>query len=79
LDKNGDGVVDASEFVLAETERIAARARQFFKRYDADGDGKVTREEFSRASRERLTALDVDDDTQPSEGRAQGAKGRATK
>jgi hypothetical protein len=79
LDKNNDGVVDAAEFVLAETERIAARARQFFKRYDADGDGKVTREEFSRASRERLTALDVDDDTQPSEGRAQGAKGRATK
>ncbi len=79
LDKNGDGAVDTAEFVLAETERIAARARQFFKRYDADGDGKVTREEFSRASRERMTALDVDDDAQPSDGRAQAAKSRATK
>jgi hypothetical protein len=28
LDKNGDGAVDASEFVIAETERIAERARQ---------------------------------------------------
>jgi hypothetical protein len=79
LDKNNDGAVDASEFVLAETERIAARARQFFKRFDADGDGKVTREEFSRASRERMTALDVEDDAQPSDGRAQAAKSRATK
>ena len=77
LDKNGDGVVDASEFVLAETERIAARARQFFKRFDTDGDGKVTREEFSRASRERMTALDIDDDTPAADGRSRAAKGSA--
>jgi EF hand domain-containing protein len=72
LDKNGDGAVDASEFVIAETERIAERARQFFKRFDADGDGKVTREEFNRGSRERFTAADPD-----SAGDApQGARGR---
>jgi EF-hand domain pair len=77
LDKNGDGAVDASEFVLAETERIAARARQFFKRYDADGDGKVTREEFSRASRERMTALDIDDDAPTTDGGSRAAKNGA--
>jgi hypothetical protein len=49
------------EFVLAETERIAARTRAFFKRFDTDGDGKVTREEFGRGSRERFTVLDADD------------------
>jgi hypothetical protein len=72
LDKNGDGAVDASEFVIAETERIAERARQFFKRFDADGDGKVTREEFSRGSRERFTASDPDNagDASPARGRA---------
>jgi hypothetical protein len=71
LDKNGDGAVDASEFVIAETERIAERARQFFKRFDADGDGKVTREEFSRGSRERFTASDPDGDVSPARGRAE--------
>jgi EF-hand domain pair len=73
LDKNGDGAIDMSEFVLAETERIAARARAFFKRFDADGDGKVTREEFGRGSRERFTALDADDTGDA----AQGARSRA--
>jgi hypothetical protein len=73
LDKNGDGAVDASEFVIAETERIAERARQFFKRFDADGDGKVTREEFVRGSRERFTAADADN----AGDAPQGARGRA--
>jgi EF-hand domain pair len=71
LDKNGDGAVDASEFVIAETERIAERARQFFKRFDADGDGKVTREEFNRVSRERFAASDPDGDVSPARGRAE--------
>jgi hypothetical protein len=73
LDKNGDGAVDASEFVIAETERIAERARQFFKRFDADGDGKVTREEFNRGSRERFTAADPDNASDVSPA----ARGRA--
>jgi EF-hand domain pair len=72
-DKNGDGSIDMTEFVLAETERIAARTRAFFKRFDADGDGKVTREEFSRGSREQFTALDADEKGDA----AQGARSRA--
>jgi hypothetical protein len=68
MDRNGDGAIDASEFVMADAERIAARTRQFFKRFDADGDGKVTREEFMRGTRERLTALDTDDDTTADNG-----------
>jgi hypothetical protein len=73
LDKNGDGVIDTSEFVIAEAERIAERARQFFKRFDTDGDGKVTREEFNRGSRERFTAADPDNagDVSPARGRAE--------
>ena len=73
LDKNGDGAIDMSEFVMAETERIAARTRAFFKRFDTDGDGKVTREEFGRGSREQFTALDADDAGDAS----QGARNRA--
>jgi len=77
FDKNGDGAIDTTEFVIAETERIAARTRAFFKRFDADGDGKVTREEFSRGSRERFTALDATDHAGDAGDAPQGGRNRA--
>jgi hypothetical protein len=70
IDRNSDGAIDMNEFVLAETERIAARTRAFFKRFDADGDGKVSREEFGRGARERFTPVDADDAADASQRRA---------
>ncbi|HEU4381433.1 MAG TPA: EF-hand domain-containing protein [Hyphomicrobiaceae bacterium] len=72
FDRNGDGSIEMSEFLIAETERIAARAQTFFKRFDKDGDGKVTREEFGRSARERFTALDTDDAGDAAQGARSG-------
>ncbi|MET0194647.1 MAG: EF-hand domain-containing protein [Hyphomicrobiaceae bacterium] len=74
VDKNGDGAIDMNEFVLAETERIAARTRAFFKRFDSDGDGKVSRDEFGRGARERFTPVDADDAVEASQRRAAAVK-----
>lgn len=61
-DRNGDGVIDAADFEIAATERVARASKRFFRRLDANGDAKVAQDEFSRRARERFTWLDLDDD-----------------
>jgi Ca2+-binding EF-hand superfamily protein len=62
LDKNGDGVVDASDITASMKEEGEYRAKRFLKVFDADRDGKVTKEEFGQRSKDRFAMRDLNGD-----------------
>ncbi|MFM9848773.1 MAG: EF-hand domain-containing protein [Hyphomicrobiaceae bacterium] len=69
LDKNSDGVIDASEIEAVLTKRFehhGKHGRRFGQRlmhaFDTDRDGKVTRDEFTSTVRSRFAQMDLNND-----------------
>jgi Ca2+-binding EF-hand superfamily protein len=61
-DRNGDGVIDASDVEAVVTERVAYASKRFLHRFDQNRDGKVSADEFNRFAKERFAFFDVNDD-----------------
>ena len=61
-DRNGDGVIDASDIEPIVAERVAYASKRFLHRFDQNRDGKVTVDEFNRFAKERFAFFDVNDD-----------------
>lgn len=69
LDRNGDGVIDASEIEAAMAQRAARHkghrdgmGERLLRRFDVDRDGKVTKDEFMKNVRDRFAELDLNND-----------------
>lgn len=62
FDRNGDGVIDASEIEAIVAESVDYWTKRFLKRFDNDKDGRVTKDEFDRPARERFAEADLDGD-----------------
>jgi Ca2+-binding EF-hand superfamily protein len=61
-DRNGDGVIDASDVEAGVAERVAYSTKRFLHRFDQNRDGKVTKDEFNHFAKERFTFFDINDD-----------------
>lgn len=62
FDKNGDGVIERTEFEAFAKESADYWVKRFVKRFDADNDGRISKDEFAKARRERFAARDLDGD-----------------
>ncbi len=62
FDRNGDGVVELTEFDAARAERTDYAKRRAMHVNDKDRDGKVTLQEFTLDPRERFARMDLDGD-----------------
>ncbi len=61
-DRNGDGVIEKTEFETALSEERDYRRRRALHVLDRDSDGKVTLEEYTADARARFLRLDLDRD-----------------
>lgn len=62
LDANGDGHLEVTELMAAQTETLAYRARRMAHVLDRDKDGRITSEEFLARARERFELTDLNSD-----------------
>jgi len=69
LDRNSDGVIEASEIEAALAQRGSrhekkreARGERLLRRFDADRDGKVTRDEFMQSVGQHFAEFDLNSD-----------------
>ena len=70
LDKNSDGVIDASEIEAALTDRMGKvrehmgmqPGERILRRFDENRDGKVTRDEFNNTVRKIFAEFDLNND-----------------
>lgn len=70
LDKNGDGIIDASEIEAAMTRRFERHrgehggrfGERLIRAFDTDRDGKVTKDEFMTTVRSRFAQMDLNND-----------------
>lgn len=69
LDKNGDGVIDASEIEASLNRRFEHRGfgrgvlgQRLIRAFDTDRDGKVTKDEFMATVRSRFAQMDLNND-----------------
>jgi Ca2+-binding EF-hand superfamily protein len=53
VDRNHDGLVDATDFEALAKENVAYRVQRFLHLYGAERDGRVTREQFMKVGHER--------------------------
>lgn len=52
IDKNNDGVIDASDIEATVKENVDYMVKRMLHRFDKNKDGKITREEFQTAMRD---------------------------
>jgi Ca2+-binding EF-hand superfamily protein len=62
LDRNGDGVLDASDHddTDQQHEGMKARGEQMREKLDANGDGRITKDEFVNAGTPMFDKADTD-------------------
>ncbi|MEZ5907570.1 MAG: EF-hand domain-containing protein [Hyphomicrobiaceae bacterium] len=62
FDRNGDGVIDASEIAAAKTASMDYVVKRIMHRFDQNKDGKITKDEFHRFAKERFALADLNGD-----------------
>lgn len=62
IDRNKDGVIDATDHDAIRKEMTDYRVRRFLHAYGAGPDNKLTREQFFKSAKERFAEFDANSD-----------------